>query len=398
MKRGIITGIAVALSAAGQDTAPPPPHRLNPEQLPTIIQNNLTPQKLELLQATDDLRQALEKAIAALQGIHDSASADAVIPVLRILKETQEHYGQVCRKVVPTPEATEKYYADGTLHYALRQLPVAAYNRLLQQEIAAACHGSVKLFLFITGQESVYGEEELCTPMPPTDAATLQMVETEILNKLPQIKPAEAEAFLAALEQSEAAVRQLKNNVQSNMRFYALIQAKREAINEFYKQSFSCCGPVIERIMIHRNTWMSDLYSPEARDMFFHRYELTARDETSLNRCKQLWQQAAPRIYAYCKRNHIAAENGQTPHSAISFPVGTTHATYPETAEKLVKEFFGDAHVLPGLHSYRYKQIVSPIYGIVVRIPVYVGQSDLCDETHYHELILTNLYIKLPPR
>ena len=58
------------------------------EQLPTIIKRNLTAPKLELLQATEDMRVALESAIAALQSIRDAATADAALPVLRKLSNT----------------------------------------------------------------------------------------------------------------------------------------------------------------------------------------------------------------------------------------------------------------------------------------------------------------------
>ena len=100
MKRGIVISMAALLCAGMHARASESDAAIQVEQLPTIIKRNLTAPKLELLQATEDMRVALESAIAALQSIRDAATADAALPVLRKLKETEQHYRSVCEKVV----------------------------------------------------------------------------------------------------------------------------------------------------------------------------------------------------------------------------------------------------------------------------------------------------------
>lgn len=395
MKRGIVISMAALLCAGMHARASESEAEIQVEQLPTIIKRNLTAPKLELLQATEDMRVALESAIAALQSIRDAATADAALPVLRKLKETEQHYRSVCEKVVPNAATTERLYADGTLHYALRQLPQAKYNRLLQQEVAAACHGSVKLFLFITRQEDRFSEEEINTPLSADEVTALQMIESRILDKIAELKPTEAEAFIHALDQSEAWVKQLKSTAAGSLHLHALIQNKRENINKFYLRDFFGYGPVIDRIMRKRSSWMSELYNQEAHNRFFHWYDTFARDDASYKAKEALRKSTQNRIEAYKKRHNITEGTGMKVENPLPLPAGTKIEEYPAVIEQLMKEFYGEEHILPGLRSNSY-QLYFAQKGYGVMVPVYVGETPLQDDKHYKPFNIDFIFFQLP--
>lgn len=395
MKRGIVIGISVALCAGMHAWAAESETAIQVDQLPTIIKRSLTSPKLELLQATEDLRIVMEEAITALQGITDAATADAVLPILRKVKETELHYRGICRKVVPDAATTERFYADGTLHYALRQVPQAKYNQLLQQEVAAACHGSVRLFLFVTQQEGRFNDAEINTPLTTAETTTLQLLETRILDKVAELKPTEAEEFVKALDESEAWVKQLKSTPAGSLHLHALLQKHRKAIIEFYLQDFYGYGPVIDRIMRNRSSWMSELYNQEAHDRFFHWYDSFAVDEASYNAKKALQKSTQERIEAYKKRHNITEGTGLRVESPLPLPPGTKMDEYPAVIEQLMKEFYEEEHILPGLRSKGYKQYFAQ-KGHGVMVPVYVGQTPLQDDKHYKPFNIDFIFFQLP--
>ena len=79
----------------------------------------------------------------------------------------------------------------------------------------------------------------------------------------------------------------------------------------------------------------------------------------------------------------------------LPLPAGTKMDEYPAVIEQLMKEFYGEEHILPGLRSNSY-QLYFAQKGYGVMVPVYVGETPLQDDKHYKPFNIDFIFFQLP--
>ena len=338
------------------------------------------------LQATDALSAKINLGINALEQIKDKASADAAVPV--VLDIIAEH--EKFRALVPDEQTLKQFWSHTPLYGSLRKMPAPIYNELLRQELKAGCHGSAKLAVAIAGKHGSFSEEQLSAPLSEQDAATLHQVEELVFTQIGLLKkePKRTDAFLAAVDATQAGVEQLQQSPAGLMHWLALRERYREDIEQFYRCFYN--GKLIERFFIQRATYMADFYSEHAHRYFFLFFREDRRDGEQMRR--QLWADAAPRLAEFRTKNQLGGGDGRTPDTAFELPPNLTKSQRTEYINKVVREIFGEKHLTPAPHSEKMFVNTPGKYSLALRIPVIVGLLPEEGKDYYYPIIMTNVF------
>lgn len=94
----------------------------------------------------------LQDAVAVLESINSTEMTDAGIHSIEQVLPAQEHLVACIQKLANEGWTPTRLYDEANLANILHTLPIEYYNRLVQQELADGCHGSVKLYLALSGR------------------------------------------------------------------------------------------------------------------------------------------------------------------------------------------------------------------------------------------------------
>ena len=352
------------------------------QNAPAPNQQNVHP----LQKATDSLTEKICLGINALEKIQDQASADAAVPaILDIIAEHEKF-----RALVPDEQTIKQLWSQTPLYGHLRKMPAPIYNELLRKELAAGCHGSVKLAMAIAGKHGSFSEEQLSAPLSEQDAATLRQVEEQVFSQIMQLQkePKRTDSFLAAVDATQAGVERLQQSPAGLMHWLVLRERYRKEIEAFYRCFRN--GKLIERFVIQRATYMADFYDDKAHRYFF----LFFRENNYLGEQmrQQLWADAATRLAAFRTRHQLGGGDGRTPDTAFELPPGLSKNERTEYINKVVREVFGEKHLTPAPHTEKMLVNKPGKYSLALRIPVIVGLMPEEGKDYYYPIITTNVY------
>lgn len=340
------------------------------------------------------LGERMREAIRVLQAIHDKDSAEAAIPYIRAVKAAEKEFDEVCT-LINERYTTEELYRSGPLPRILRSIPAAVYNRLLQEQTAAVCHGSVRLFLEIAGRTNEFRDEEIDVELTEEEKATLEMVRERVLAKLPVIPDAEAAAFLAAIDETADGVARLQNSAAGLMHWHALIRQHRKQLNEFYDNCFNGHGAIIMRCTHKPDNYFADLYSKSAHQFFFLYYGDNDQGTEAANMRKTLWDDAEEKLAEFRRKYGLQGGDGRTAETAFIFPPEITEADMPDFVTLIVHEVFGQEH---DAHTPLINRVFADPQGntVALQVPLVVGVKEQPDKSQKSRVIISYMYIKLP--
>lgn len=365
------------------------------EALPRRVQRAMTPRLAALLQAAQELEQRMREAISILEAARSREAADAAVAAIHHVREAEERFRELSRECAPDAATTEQLYAQGSLHYILRRLPAALYNKALQQQIAHCCHGSTRLFAAIAEREDEFTDEELDTPLSPEESATLRTVEQEVLGKLQDLDAAGVANFTEAILATAQAVEKLEQSAAGAMHWQALVQQHRSSLISQYKRGFMGYGPVIELGMRRADNYFARMYSREARERFLLNYGVGDVSDASVRMREQLWVQAQQRMPELRHKHRLRGGDGSSAQQAVQLPDSVTLETLPEVAETLVRDLFGAEHVVPSAYN-KERFAAAAKESTALQVPVFVAYRPCRENGMYDPPVFTHLYLTLP--
>lgn len=367
------------------------------EALPRRVQRAMTPELAELLQAAQELEQRMREAIIILESVHNREAADAAVAAVHQVRAAEENFRKQSRACATNKTATEQMYAQGSLHYVLRRLPAALYNKALQQQIAHCCHGSTRLFAAIAECEDKFTEEELNTPLSPEESATLHKVEHEVLSILPHVNAENVENLTATILATAPAVEQLQQSAAGAMHWQALVQQKRSVIIDVYKRGFMSFGPLIELGIRRSDNYFAQLYSKEARERFLLNYGMGDVSAEAIRMRDQLWARAEERMPELRSTHRLSGGDGRSPRHPLQLPDCGADELLPQMVENVVCDLFGAEHVIPCTYA-KERFAAAAEQGSALQIPVFVGYCSSRKEGMYEPPVLMHIYLTVPNR
>jgi len=325
-----------------------------------------------------ELIEALQAAAAALRCISNTASADEAVPAIRRVSRAEAKVMAAAEKLTAGGVNVEQLYLEENLADTLSTIPSAAYNKLVQQELAEGCHGSVLLYLALAEDTNTYTEKQLHAQLTDTDKADLQQV-THTLNLLAEIAPIshwrpKEDEFVKAYDQSCAAAERLQQKPHTAMLLRRLLEQHYEALHELCNNSFHNNGDLEERFILRPDNYLGRYYSRQGLAHYFslkaHGWDMTVGSGEKIYQrlIDRAWQEAAPRLAAYRRKHDLGKGDGRSPETAFQLPAGVkdNRGDYSEFVNAFTKDVFGERH-LPC--AYQYGDMVYEgklvIYGLV---------------------------------
>lgn len=318
--------------------------------------------------ALPELISALHAATAELSKLRDTAGADAAATAIRRVSAAEAQVMAAAEKLTSSGASVDSLYHEAELARALSSIPSAAYNKQVQQVLAAGCHGSVRLYLALAEDTTTYTAEQLAAQLTPADRADLQQIE-DVLKQLREISPVShwrplEDAFVQSFDASLPAAVRLEQKPLTAMLLRRLLEQYGEHLFELCQHSFHSNGDLEERFVLHPENYIGRYYSQRALLQYFRFRGQEWNSELYHRLGKPLWEAAAPRLADFRKKYDLGKGDGRTPETAFDIPEGVTD--YKEFVNTFTREVFGERHLYC---EFRYGDIAPNgrlvIYGLV---------------------------------
>ena len=345
----------------------------------------------------EQMSRALYTANAALEAAHNTDSADAAAPLVLAVQEEHALMTAAAQAMEQAGATVTDLYGKGKLRQILRRLPIGRYNDLHHELLAKGCHGSVRLYLALTGRSSQFCEEQINAPLSEADTATLHRVAKlmELLrsNTNPRewkTEPDFARKLLALIDSAQPGIAAMQHSPAALMQFDALAEAARPHLQLLYERSFYELGDLEERLMRRPDNFLADLYSDYYRRTYFDRRAHITNHPSIRKLIQSRWEAAAPALAEFRKKYDLGQGDGRTPETAFTFPPHINRSNYIAFLNEFAQSVFGEdaLYVQTPLQQEQNK------FGKrIVRALAYGGRLP---EPQLNEIHLINCYFYLP--
>lgn len=315
---------------------------------PCAAEDALTPEQQALVHhfhgAVSQLGESMRQAQEVLKSTSDAAGADAAAPAIAAVCQAEENVKQAAASLTKAGLGVSRLYKQGDLAKAISSLPIAAYNADIQNTLANGCHGSVKLYLAITGKTCT--EAALQDALSEQDKADLAEI-AQVLASIEAIcpvshwRPLEQE-FVQKFDASLPAAERLQQRPLTTMLLHSLLEQNAKWLYRLGNREFLHNGNLEARFLLHPQNYIGQWYSQSPFGDYFYRRADALDLNSATPRGKAIWDAAEPRLAELRKKYDLGPGNGRTRETAFDIPADVKEEDYKRFVNEVTQELFGE--------------------------------------------------------
>ena len=322
--------------------------------------------------AVSTLGETMNQARTALKAATDTAGADAAAPTIAAVCQAENEVSSSAAELTSAGLSVSQLYTQGNLAKAISSLPIAAYNADIQSTLAKGCHGSLKLYLAITGGTCT--EAALQDTLSEQDKADLAEIE-HVLSSIKEIcpvahwRPLEQE-FVQRFDASLPAAERLQKRPLTTMLLHRLLEQNAQWLYRLGNREFLHNGNLEERFLFHPQNYIGRWYEARAFDYYFYLQADALELNSATPRGKAIWDAAEPRLAELRKKYDLGPGNGRTRETAFDIPANIKPEEYKDFVNEVTQALFGER----AMHSNLWSRSVGKNGRYVVHGLIMVGR------------------------
>jgi len=324
---------------------------------PVRAEDTLPPEQQALVQhfhsTVSTLGEIMVQARTALKAATDTAGADAAAPAVAAVCQAENAVSETAAKLTGAGLSVSTLYKQGNLAKAISSLPIAAYNADIQSALANGCHGSLKLYLAITGGTCT--EAALQDTLSEQDKADLAEIE-RVLVSIKEIcpvshwRPLEQE-FVQRFDASLPAAERLQKRPLTTMLLHRLLEQNAQWLFRLANKEFHHNGNMEERFLLHPQNYIGQWYEARAFSDYFYRKADSLDLNSATARGKAIWDAAEPRLVELRKKYDLGPGDGRTRETAFDIPAEIKPEDYKRFVNEVTQALFGERAMPSSLWS-----------------------------------------------